>query len=552
MAPNIAEFGGFGAFFLVRRGCLFTRKRPPMSPGHVPRTRLLLVFTACLCIAAEAPGSGTAPGVGGISVVAVRTFGRDGKPSSQGTAFFTSCNGDLCTNRHLFESAFRAEIEAGQSRVFPVDGVVGEDLDGDLILLHAAVAHESIRPLALSGVGPRIGEAVTVRVGGALSSGGTVSAVNLVPPFGPVLATTAPISPTASGSPVVNAMGEVVGVATSLLIGGESVEATVPAARVTAMQVAEAKTIAQWQSTRAEYSEKPPERDYRNGLWLAWAGKYAAATGSLNETVLRDPTHARAYALLSYCFEKLDKPQEQSQAIQQLIRISPREVTNYLDLARVYGKNGYYKEVLQILDLALKVKSDCADIYTLRCWAHTQLGNCEDAVRCCKQAMTFKADDDRALYNLGLAYRKLGQREQALSAFKQALNINPKSVDAMLSSGALCLDLDRPSTAVDYLRLSVRADSANVAAWKLLGRAYTAFADSLPDAVGSLRTAVRLAPRDNEAHYLLGIAYVKIGDLPAARDELSALEGLDPTRASQLRVLIAQQPLPSRIRASRR
>src|SRR5207244_5317013 len=61
---------------------------------------------------------------------------------------------------------------------------------------------------------------------------GIVSAVRDIPGFGRIIQITAPISPGSSGSPVVNMQGQVIGVATLQITGGQSVNFAIPSERI--------------------------------------------------------------------------------------------------------------------------------------------------------------------------------------------------------------------------------------------------------------------------------------------------------------------------------
>ena len=53
-----------------------------------------------------------------------------------------------------------------------------------------------------------------------------------IPGFGRIIQITAPISPGSSGSPVVNMQGQVIGVATLQITGGQSVNFAIPSERI--------------------------------------------------------------------------------------------------------------------------------------------------------------------------------------------------------------------------------------------------------------------------------------------------------------------------------
>jgi Tfp pilus assembly protein PilF len=70
-------------------------------------------------------------------------------------------------------------------------------------------------------------------------------------------------------------------------------------------------------------------------------------------------------------------------------------------------------------------------------------------------------------------------------------------------------------------------------AHKNLGLAYLNLG-LLDQARKSLQEAVRLDPKDPQAHYALCVYYARAGDTQAANQEFQALKKLDPKLAAQL------------------
>src|SRR5207248_4620099 len=89
--------------------------------------------------------------------------------------------------------------------------------------------------LSLERTSPQEGESIVV-IGNPFGlegsvTNGIVSAVRDIPGFGRIIQITAPISPGSSGSPVVNMQGQVIGVATLQITGGQSVNFAIPSDR---------------------------------------------------------------------------------------------------------------------------------------------------------------------------------------------------------------------------------------------------------------------------------------------------------------------------------
>src|SRR5215471_8172481 len=169
------------------------------------------------------------------AAVAIETFDAKGEKLSRGSGFFIDKD-RIVTNRHVIDGAYRAEVHLNSGNTFPVKAVVAVDAEADVALLKVEAPPAQVRSLSLDRTSPQEGESVVV-IGNPFGlegsvSNGIVSAVRDIPGFGRIIQITAPISPGSSGSPVVNMHGQVIGVATLQITGGQSVNFAIPSERI--------------------------------------------------------------------------------------------------------------------------------------------------------------------------------------------------------------------------------------------------------------------------------------------------------------------------------
>jgi len=134
---------------------------------------------------------------------------------------------DLVTNFHVVADALASgthSVDVLQADRTLAGTVVRADRTDDLAVVHVQAR---LAPLAIAPQRPRLGETVMV-VGSPLGLGGTIS-VGLVSGFRSIdgsdwVQFSAPISPGNSGGPVVDARGEVIGIASGKFVG-DGVEA---------------------------------------------------------------------------------------------------------------------------------------------------------------------------------------------------------------------------------------------------------------------------------------------------------------------------------------
>src|ERR1019366_112773 len=166
------------------------------------------------------------------SVVSIVMSDKKGHPIVQGSGFFISKDGQVVTNYHVIKSGNSAIIKLPDGTSFPVEGVLASDKHRDVAIIKArGIAFQSL-PLGDSGR-LQIGEEV-VAIGSPLSlestvSNGIISGLRTdEKEGGKFLQITAPISPGSSGGPLFNMAGEVVGITTSHIVGGENLNFAIP------------------------------------------------------------------------------------------------------------------------------------------------------------------------------------------------------------------------------------------------------------------------------------------------------------------------------------
>ena len=179
------------------------------------------------------------------STVIVFTYDRKGNFLRLGSGFFISQNGDIITNYHVLQGASSAEVKTSDGKTYPINYILADDEQSDIICLSVNIPSQYVYPLSLSTTIPEVGERIIV-YGSPLGlektvSDGIVSAIREVPDYGKLIQITAPVSPGSSGSPVLNMKGEVIGVATFQFIEGQNLNFAIPSERIANLNLAEEK-----------------------------------------------------------------------------------------------------------------------------------------------------------------------------------------------------------------------------------------------------------------------------------------------------------------------
>lgn len=160
------------------------------------------------------------------SVFKIITYDRFNTPSKQGTGFFIDSSGTALSNAHVFEDAYKAEVITATGDTLPVELIIAQDREIDIIKFKVKQAVKSFPALEFNQDTLLEGDDIFVigspqGLEGTISSG-IIASMRDLEGYGDVIQITAPISHGSSGSPVINMKGKVLGIATMIFTHGQN------------------------------------------------------------------------------------------------------------------------------------------------------------------------------------------------------------------------------------------------------------------------------------------------------------------------------------------
>lgn len=440
------------------------------------------------------------------SAVAIETFDAKGEQLSRGSGFFIEID-RIVTNRHVIEGAFRAEVHSANGTVFPVKGVLAVDAEGDIALLKIDTPTPAVRPLPLDKTSPQEGESVVV-IGNPLGlegsvTNGIVSAVRDIPTFGRIIQITAAISSGSSGSPVVNMQGQVIGIATLQITGGQSVNFAIPSERISQLQVASMTSLAELVATTGRNKRAKAVQLFRDGLSFLSKDDCEKALPYFEKAVESDSSYADAWAQAGFCNEKLGKHPEALEASKKAVGLRPSAESYFnIGLASFYLKQ--YREATEAYRAAIKLDPyNAADAY----------------------------------YALGLVYRDWGKADEEIQAYKQTIRLRPDYIVAYERLGSRYLKSKKFNDAVEIYRQLSTLKPGDAYAPNNMGEAYLEL-NRLNEALESFRQSIRMKPDYGRAYYNLGKCLLAMGNRDAALEQYTILTNIDPDWAEKLNAII--------------
>ena len=440
------------------------------------------------------------------SAVAIETFDSRGEKLSRGSGFFIDVD-RIVTNRHVIEGAHRAEVHSSTGTVIPVKGVLAVDAEGDIALLKIDPPTPQIKPLLLDKTSPQEGESVVV-IGNPLGlegsvTNGIVSAVRDIPTFGRIIQITAPISSGSSGSPVVNMQGQVIGIATLQVTGGQSVNFAIPSERISQLQATTIMSLPELVANTGRNKRARAVQFFRDGLSFLSKDDCEKALPYFEKAVESDNNYAEAWAQSGFCNEKIGRHAEALEASKKAVNLRPSAESYFnIGLASFYLKQ--YKEAAEAYRQSIRIDPyNAADAY----------------------------------YALGLVYRDWGKADEEIQAYKQAIRLRSDYTDAYERLGSRYMKSKKFNEAIDVFRQISSLKPGDAVAPNNLGEAYAEL-NRYNDAVESFRHSIRLKPDFGKAYYNLGKCLLAMGNRDAALEQYTILTNIDPSWAEKLNAII--------------
>ncbi len=359
-----------------------------------PLTRKLFMITCLIYFTFASRVSAKVPAVvlaQKNSVVTVYVY-NSGIKIGSASGFVADPLGIVVTNDHVVSEASEQTqfmVKFNDGRLIKADKIIGRDSDHDLALLKVKKNSLSNVKIAMDG-GIAQGDDVIV-IGSPLGLDLTISTgiVSSIRGADNLIQITAPISRGSSGSPVFNLKGEVVGIATMLVDGGQNLNFAIPVSHLLSLL----------SSSRTDY-------------------------GIIKSMLINDNKEMHHLPDITINAQIIEM---QKQAISE-----PNNSYQWYELGKLYTINNQYKEASQAFEIALKTDSDNMDILTERGIALYKMGQIDKARKSFERVLIAVPDNLPSLYHLGLIYIKIkSKKREALELWNRYLVLDKDSLTAV-------------------------------------------------------------------------------------------------------------------------
>jgi len=330
------------------------------------------------------------------AVVLVVTFDKHQEPLGTGSGFFVKSDGVVVTNYHVIEKAYSIWVRLSNGGLFTVNDILNVDKAGDIAVLKV---HGRKLPIVKMGDSrtAKVGDAV-VAIGHPLAlaiaislemeiessaTEGIISARRTLKQSGrQILQISAPISPGSSGGTLLNMRGEVIGMTTATIAGGQNINFAVPINQIKNVIFGKAELLDLTESAKIFYLKGVLAWDKRN---------FDAAEHFYKKTLEKDPNHVEAHLGMGMLYYARNLYDLQLKHFKEATRLDPNNLFAHWYLATAY------------VDKALF----------------------DHAIKEYKEVLRIAPKDKDALYSLGILYLAEGKWDEASRAHTALEKLNP-------------------------------------------------------------------------------------------------------------------------------
>ena len=248
-----------------------------------------------------------------------------------------------------------------------------------------------------------------------------------------------------------------------------------------------------------------------------------ATAGSLLDAYLAvRPQSAEALYLQGYVLERENKARESLAIFNRAAAVQTPQANDLKLVALDYVLLNDYADAVAWLKRSLAADPSNAEAWYFLGRASMQLGDFKAAESSFRESLRLNPGDAKALDNLGLTLEAENRNEDALAAYRQAVERPVGEGSAreqpFLDYGTLLNNENRSSEALPHLRRAVELAPHDVRCLDELSRAETAVGD-LDAGLRALLLAVSLDSSNPRLHFRLSQLYRKAGQADKADKE---------------------------------
>jgi tetratricopeptide (TPR) repeat protein len=286
----------------------------------------------------------------------------------------------------------------------------------------------------------------------------------------------------------------------------------------------------QWKSATAQQST-----DLQSASSLLLEKRYADAIALLTKIMPAHEQEPEAHVMLAYALFRNDRPTESLKEYTRAAQLRTPSAADLKWVALDYVLLNDYKDASKWMSVSLSMDQNDEEAWYGMGRIDYMLNNFRQAQSCFEQALKLHPLDVNAENNLGLTYEALYRLDDAIAAYRTAIEWQQDSPhpseQPYLNLATVLLNQNKFDQALPLLQkaISIAPDDAKVLAQ--LARVDLQ-QNQLSAAEQDLRHALQSKPNDASLHFQLARVLQKENKLEEAKAEFAKTSALDSTHSS--------------------
>ncbi len=258
------------------------------------------------------------------------------------------------------------------------------------------------------------------------------------------------------------------------------------------------------------------------------------------ESIRQDPNYEYAYLNLGNLYKEAGMIPEAVKLYQQTIRIAAKFKDAYLNLGSLFIQLGEPRLAIEAFNQIILLEPDNDDVYFnivqtinegLKKSPHPEiLRHRRDEILETFTVKAFQSGRTQSLFNLGVLYAESGDYEQAIRAFRQIIEQNPRHTKAIYALGKVYEKTNNFKDAQAAYQEVLRIDANYIDAYLSLGQTF-ALLGQQTQAIDLFRKALTINPEHPRAHFNLGFIFEVTGQRDLAIEHYQKAIQYDPDNA---------------------
>jgi tetratricopeptide (TPR) repeat protein len=280
-----------------------------------------------------------------------------------------------------------------------------------------------------------------------------------------------------------------------------------------------------------------PEAYRLLGGALAGEGKKEGALAAFERVVALQPDVAEGYLDAAVIETGLRREQDAEQHLKKAIELNPRLEKARVDLVNFYRFEKKFAEAHQALEQGIAQNPESVALYISGAELSYGEGHKDAARVTLDELKTRQPKSIDASLAVADFYFRRQDRDAALREYRRCLSLDPKNLELKRRVEAPLLDLDDTATVAGLDAVLMKAQPTDLVVRLNHGRFLLA-QGNVQDTVTFLQKLVADAGDSPQAHYFLGLALIRNGNLGQANMQFNEVLQLGWDSAQVLRSLI--------------